>query len=131
MALWARNEKEQAVSTPTRALVLAEPEGYVRTFADEGAAMGDLLSVTLEARQRGHPDAVRVPARYLAKLVAALAQETATPPANERLPEPTSDRELEVLALIATGKSNQEIATELFVSTSTVKTRINNLYGKL
>lgn len=93
--------------------------------------MGDLLSVTLEARQRGHPDAVRVPARYLAKLVAALAQETATPPANERLPEPTSDRELEVLALIATGKSNQEIATELFVSTSTVKTRINNLYGKL
>ena len=122
---------ERAVGTLARALTLAEPEGYVRTFVDEGEAMGALLSATLEARQRGHPDAGRVPARYLAKLLAALAQEAATPRADERLPEPPSERELEVLAFIAAGKTNVEIARELFVSTSTVKTHVNNLYRKL
>ncbi len=131
LTLWAWNKKGRAVGTLTRALTLAEPEGYVRTFVDEGEAMGALLSATLEARQRGHPDAGRVPARYLAKLLAALAQEAATPRADERLPEPPSERELEVLAFIAAGKTNVEIARELFVSTSTVKTHVNNLYRKL
>jgi LuxR family maltose regulon positive regulatory protein len=132
VALWARNEKERAVSTLARALSLAEPEGYVRTFVDEGPAMGDLLSATLEARQRGHIDAAEhVPARSLAKLLAAAAQDAAAPGADERLPEPLSERELEVLALIAAGESNGEIARKLFVSTSTVKTHINRLYRKL
>ena len=94
--------------------------------------MADLLSATLEARQRGHLDTVgRISVSYLAKLLAAHAQEAATPSADERLPEPLSERELEVLALIAAGKSNQEIATKLFVSLSTVKTHINRLYRKL
>ena len=131
LTLWAQNEKERAVGTLARALSPAEPEGYVRTFVDEGEAMGDLLSATLGARQRGHPDAGRVPAGYLAKLLAALAQEAATPRADERLPEPPSERELEVLALIAAGKSNSRIARDLYVSTSTVKTHVNNLYRKL
>jgi LuxR family transcriptional regulator, maltose regulon positive regulatory protein len=51
--------------------------------------------------------------------------------ADERLPEPPSERELEVLALIAAGRSNQEIANKLFVSVTTVKTHVNNLYRKL
>ena len=132
LALWERNKREQAVGILTRALALAEPEGYVRTFVDEGAVMGDLLSATLEARQRGYPDAAtRIPARYLAKLLAILAQESAAPGAGEWLSEPLSKRELEVLALIAAGKSNLEIASSLFVSLSTVKTHINNLYRKL
>jgi LuxR family maltose regulon positive regulatory protein len=132
LALWERNKKEQAVGTLTRALALAEPEGYVRTFVDEGAAMGDLLSAALEDRQRNPSGAAgRVPARYLAKLMAALAQDAAAPSVDERLPEPVRERELEVLALIAAGKSNAEIARELFVSVSTVKTHINNLYRKL
>jgi LuxR family maltose regulon positive regulatory protein len=131
LALWATNEKERAVTTLTRALVLAEPEGYVRTFADEGAAMGDLLSEVLDAQQRGRLDATpSVPMRYLAKLLAALAREDAAPAA-ERLPEPLSERELEVLALVAAGMSNKEIAGRLFVSVTTVKTHINNLYRKL
>jgi len=114
------------------ALALAEPEGYVRTFVDEGAPMGDLLSATLEARQRGHLDAAgRISVSYLARLLAAVAQEATAPAADERLPESLSERELEVLALIAAGKSNKEIAARLFVSTSTVKTHINNLYCKL
>src|SRR5829696_666431 len=131
LTLWERSKREQAVGVLTRALALAEPEGYVRTFVDEGAAMGDLLSTALEARQRGHLDATRIPARYLAKLLAILAQESAAPGVGERLSEPLSERELEVLALVASGKSNVEIASSLFISLSTVKTHINNLYRKL
>jgi LuxR family transcriptional regulator, maltose regulon positive regulatory protein len=135
LALWARNEKERAVNTLTEALAMAEPEGYVRTFADEGAPMGDLLSAVLDAQRRSRRDAATpsVPARYLAKLLSALAREDTAPTAaaDERLPEPPSGRELEVLALIASGRSNREIAGKLFVSASTVKTHINNLYRKL
>jgi LuxR family transcriptional regulator, maltose regulon positive regulatory protein len=132
LTLWARNEKERAVSTLARALTLAEPEGYIRTFVDEGVAMGELLSATLEARQRGRLDAVgRVPAVYLAKLLASLSQEGGSPGVNERMTEPLSEREQEVLAFIAAGKSNREIADKLFVSTTTIKTHINNLYRKL
>src|SRR5215208_238646 len=132
LALWERSKREQAVGTLTRALTLAEPEGYVRTFVDEGAAMGDLLSAALEDRQRNPSGAAgRVPARYLAKLMAALAQDAAAPSVDERLPEPVRERELEVLALIAAGKSNAEIARELFVSVSAVQPHTNNLYRKL
>jgi LuxR family maltose regulon positive regulatory protein len=120
------------VSTLTRALTLAEPEGFVRTIVDEGPAMVELLSGVLEARQRGHADAARhVSVRYLAKLQAAVAQDAPEAATSVRLPEPPSERELEVLALIAAGEANQEIADRLFVSTSTVKTHINNLYRKL
>jgi LuxR family maltose regulon positive regulatory protein len=131
VALWERNKREQAVGTLTRALALAEPEGYVRTFVDEEATVGELLSAVIEVRQRGHPDAIRIPARYLAKVSAIHAQESATPGAGERLSEPLSERELEVLGLVAAGKSNGEIASSFFVSLSTVKTHINNLYRKL
>jgi LuxR family maltose regulon positive regulatory protein len=131
LALWERSKREQAVGTLTRALALGEPEGYIRTFVDEGAKVGEILSAILEARQRGHPDATRIPARYLAKLLAVLAQESAAPGAVERLSEPLSERELDVLALISAGRSNVEIARSLFVSMSTVKTHINNLYRKL
>jgi LuxR family maltose regulon positive regulatory protein len=132
LALWAGNKKERAASTLAGALALAEPEGYVRTFVDEGAPMGNLLSATLEARQSGRLDAAgRISVSYLARLLAAVAQEATAPAADERLPEPLSERELEVLALIAAGKANQEIAAKLYVSTSTVKTHINRLYRKL
>jgi LuxR family maltose regulon positive regulatory protein len=132
LALWAESKKERAVSTLGQALALAEPEGYVRTFVDEGAPMAELLSATLEARQRGHLDAAgRISISYLARLLAAVAQQPTTPAADERLPEPLSERELEVLALIAAGNSNQEIAAKLFVSKGTVKTHINRLYRKL
>ena len=129
LALWARNRKERAVVTLTQALALAEPEGYVRTFVDEGAAIGDLLSATLEARQRGGASGVST--EYLAKLLAALANEKAAAKADGWLPDPLSGRELEVLALMAAGESNGEIAARLFISTTTVKTHVNNLYRKL
>jgi LuxR family maltose regulon positive regulatory protein len=132
LALWAGSKKERAVSTLAKALALAEPEGYVRTFVEEGAPMGDLLSATLEARQSGRLEAAeRISVSYLARLLASVAQEATAPTADERLPEPLSERELEVLALIASGRSNREIAAKLFVSTSTVKTHIHRLYRKL
>jgi LuxR family maltose regulon positive regulatory protein len=131
LALQAKGEKERAASTLAEALVLAEPEGYVRTFVDEGPPMAELLSGVLEARQRGRLDPP-VPAHYLRKLLAALERDAtgaASPVAG--LPEPLSERELEVLQLIAAGKTNRRIASELFVSVGTVKTHINNLYRKL
>jgi LuxR family maltose regulon positive regulatory protein len=133
LALQAKGDIERAASTLTEALVLAEPEGYVRTFVDEGPPMAELLSGVLGAQQRGRPDSPgRVPAYYLRRLLAALERDTSgagLPAAG--LPEPLSERELEVLQLIAAGKSNRRIASELFVSVGTVKTHVNNLYRKL
>ena len=129
LALWAREAKERAVTTLTQALALAEPEGYVRTFADEGAAMGGLLSATLGARQRGVASGVST--KYLAKLLAAQTNGEPVEKADGRLQEPLSGRELEVLALMAAGESNAEIARRLFISVTTVKTHVNNLYRKL
>jgi LuxR family maltose regulon positive regulatory protein len=131
LALWAGQEKERAVRILAGALALAEPEGYVRTFVDEGPEMAELLSEALEARQRGRLDPP-VPPYYLRKLLAATERDATgrARPATD-LPEPLSERELEVLALIAAGKSNRRIATELFVSVGTVKTHLNNAYRKL
>jgi LuxR family transcriptional regulator, maltose regulon positive regulatory protein len=130
LALRAKGEKERAVNVLSQALAMAEPEGYVRTFVDEGPPMAELLSGVLEAQQRGRLD--RVPAHYLRKLLAALERDAlgTTQPATE-LPEALSERELEVLQLIAAGKTNRRISSELFVSVSTVKTHINNVYRKL
>src|ERR671910_465861 len=133
MALRAGDEKIRAMDVMGQALALGEPEGYVRTFVDEGPAMVVLLYETLEARQRGRlGPANKVPVHYFRKLIAVLERDvtgTALPATGP--PEPLSERELEVLQLIAVGKSNRRIATELFVSVGTVKTHINNVYRKL
>ena len=133
LALRAKVEKSRALDVMKLALALAEPEGYVRTFVDEGPAMAEILSGVLEAQQRGRrgPQA-RIPTHYLRKVLAALERDAAGATLSAAgLPEPLSERELEVLQLIAVGKTNRRIATELFVSVGTVKTHINNLYRKL
>jgi LuxR family transcriptional regulator, maltose regulon positive regulatory protein len=131
LVLWDKNEKERAVSTLARAMALAEPEGFVRTIVDEGPAMADLLSAALEARQRRRLDSP-VSAHYIRRLLVATERDAAqvVRPATE-LPEHLSERELEVLVLIAAGKSNPEIARELFIVLSTVKTHLQNIYRKL
>jgi LuxR family transcriptional regulator, maltose regulon positive regulatory protein len=132
LGLHERGERERAVSLLTEALTLAEPEGYVRTFVDEGPLMAELLSEVLQAQQRGHL-ASEVPAYYLRKLLAGIERygsgAAASPASN--LPEPLSEREMEVLALITAGKSNRQIAKDLFVALSTVKTHVNNIHRKL
>ena len=131
LALRAKDEKTRALNIMGQALALGEPEGYVRTYVDEGPAMVELLSEVLEAQQKSRLT-FDVPTHYLRKLMAVLERGAtgATLPA-ARLPEPLSERELEVLQLIAAGKTNRQIATELFVSVGTVKTHINNVYRKL
>ncbi|NJN36275.1 MAG: hypothetical protein HC794_03465 [Nitrospiraceae bacterium] len=111
-----------------RALQLAEPEGYVRLIVAEGAPMAQLLSV---ASARG-----TLPG-YTSKLLAALTVEQSTsvgkpyPPAAQPLIEPLSQRELEVLHLIAQGFSNQEIGARLFLALDTVKGHNRRIFDKL
>ena len=115
-----------------RALTLAEPEGYVRMFVDEGPPMAHLLR---EAAARGIMPA------YTGKLLAACdAQEQETAQANLPLPtvlvsqplvEPLSERELDVLRLLRTELSGPEIARELVVALSTVRTHTKTIYSKL
>jgi LuxR family transcriptional regulator, maltose regulon positive regulatory protein len=131
LALRARDKRERAVNALSQALVMAEPESYVRTFVDEAPPMAEVLSEGLKAERRGHLD-LSVPAHYLRKLIAALERDAtgaALPAAG--LQEALSERELEVLQLIAAGKSNRRIASELFVSVGTVETHINHIYRKL
>jgi LuxR family maltose regulon positive regulatory protein len=133
LALWANNEKTQAIDVAGQALALGEPEGYVRTFVDEGPAMTALLSEVLSTRQRGaSAPADAVATHYLRRLLAALERDAsgaASPP--EGLLEPLTERELEVLQLVAAGKTNRQVATDLFVSVGTIKTHVNNVYRKL
>ncbi|HZG66508.1 MAG TPA: LuxR C-terminal-related transcriptional regulator, partial [Herpetosiphonaceae bacterium] len=114
-----------------RALTLAEPEGYVRMFVDEGPPMVHLL---LEAAARGiMPD---YPARLLAACGAEQPRSAAesplpTSPASQPLVEPLSWRELEVLRLFKTELSGPEIAQELMIAVSTVRTHTKSIYSKL
>jgi LuxR family maltose regulon positive regulatory protein len=123
LALQVQGNLDQALSTLERALSLAEPEGYVRTFVDEGQPMAKLLR---------HALSQGIAPNYVARLLAAFGEEIRlTSPAMESLVEPLSEREMEVLRLIVAGLSNPEIAEELVIAISTVKSHVNHIYGKL
>jgi LuxR family maltose regulon positive regulatory protein len=118
-----------ALDNLSQALTLAEPQGYVRLFIDEGPPMARLL---YEALSR------EIAPEYLRRLLAAFPvtepeEDTSTKFQADQsgLIEPLSERELEVLQLIAEGLNNPEIAARLFLSVHTVKTHIRNIYGKL
>ena len=102
---------------------LAEPEGYVRIFIDEGPPMAALLAV---GRRQGHQhDLCRV------DWLAALGGVKRAAPGNAALVEPLSERELDVLRLLATDLDGPEIARELVVSLHTVRSHTKNIYAKL
>jgi LuxR family maltose regulon positive regulatory protein len=118
-----RRDIDQALTVLERALSLARPEGYVRTFLDEGEHMVKLLHL---ARAR------RIESEYATELLSAMEEAAARPQVPPQLlAEPLSQRELEVLKLIEAGCSNQEIAARLFISIATVKRHISNIYAKL
>ena len=117
----AQGDLPAALETLQRALTLAEPEGYVRVFVDEGAPMVTLLRAA--SKQAIAPS-------YVRRLLAA-GQATEDNRTVGRLIEPLSDRELEVLRLLGTELDGPEIARELVVSLNTVRTHTKNIYAKL
>ncbi|MFC1998372.1 LuxR C-terminal-related transcriptional regulator [Chloroflexota bacterium] len=119
----ARGDTEKALGTLEQALKLAEPQGYMRLFIDEGEPMAKLLRL---AASRGiHPT-------YVNKLRSAMhSQEQEQPAKQSPLVDPLSQRELEVLELLDAGKSNQQIADGLILSIGTVKKHVYNIYSKL
>jgi LuxR family maltose regulon positive regulatory protein len=120
---------DEALALLADGLALAQPEGYVRTFVDEGEPLAALLR---EAAAQG------IAPEYVRRLLAAFSRPPTPPrtptPTHPRTPtliEPLSERELDVLHLLADGLTNHEIAQALCVSVNTVKTHLSSIYGKL
>lgn len=111
-----------ALSCLERAVTLAEPEGYVRVFADEGPPMASLLRVAAKQRTAGN---------YVRKLLAAVTETEQNGPVKQALIEPLSERELDVLRLLGTELDGPAIARELMVSLNTVRTHTKHIYAKL
>jgi LuxR family maltose regulon positive regulatory protein len=124
----AHGDQEKALALLADALALAEPEGFMRIFLDEGAPMRELLSAA--AAQGIRPD-------YVNRLLAAFEAETkeeqpvTSVPGVSTLVDPLSPRELEVLGLITQGLSNQEIGKRLFLALDTVKGHNRRIFEKL
>jgi len=125
----AAGDTTRAMAALRRALALAEPEGFIQTFVDEGPPMAHLL---YEALSRGiAPDYVR---RLLAAFPMAEPEHgnaSKAPTPESELIEPLSEREIDVLLLIAEGLTNPEVASRLYLSPSTVKAHTRNIYGRL
>jgi LuxR family maltose regulon positive regulatory protein len=140
LAEQATGDERAAVETLEGALVMAEPEGHVRSFVDEGEALSKLLLRALKQNgQRWEAERPEL-TTYVMKLTQAFgppAPAKKTPEAEaEHLPwwyakDPLSERELEVLRHVAEGLSNQEVADKLFISAGTVKRHVSNIYQKL
>jgi LuxR family maltose regulon positive regulatory protein len=128
LALELQGDTAEATAKLERALSLAEPEGYIRLYIDEGPPMAVLLQ---RAASRG------IAPHYVSQLLAAFpGSHLETQIVNHKskignLIDPLSERELEVLQLIADGLSNREIAQELIIAPGTVKVHIKNIYSKL
>jgi LuxR family maltose regulon positive regulatory protein len=118
----ARNDTRTALSTLECALVLAQPEGFVRTFADKGARMADLLS-------RLHSK--KVSPAFIQRIQHALVLPSQKTPATAMLIEPLTERELEVLALLQKRMSAKEIASALYITSGTVKRHTHVIFQKL
>jgi LuxR family maltose regulon positive regulatory protein len=123
LAFQVRGDRMDVLTALERALVLAEPEGYVRLFLDEGAPMLALLRL---AYARG------IMPGYVATLLSAAgSQAEASSPHPSPLADPLTEREREVLRLLVAGASNAAMARDLVITVGTVKRHINSIYGKL
>jgi LuxR family transcriptional regulator, maltose regulon positive regulatory protein len=128
LALDAYDEKDEALRLLNDALILAEPGGFIRIFVDEGDQMAELL-IRLKAEGGGMKE-------YIHKLLTAFANPgqtlpSAFPRSPQPLIEPLSQRELEVLRLIAEGLSNDEISKRLFLALDTIKGHNRKIFDKL
>jgi LuxR family maltose regulon positive regulatory protein len=129
--LYERGDIKEALGSLDRALVLAEPGGFIRIFIDEGSLLKDMLEELLESSKRDQrPPQPQLSRAYAKKLLIAFKAEK--PPQKIKIREETiSEREIEVLQLIAAGFSNKEIADRLFISLNTVRTHTKNINAKL
>jgi LuxR family transcriptional regulator, maltose regulon positive regulatory protein len=137
MAYQAEQNRTRALEELHRSLEMAEPEGIILPFVEHGRFMAELLStaqttLTLSPRQRAFlqhlihriPDGSRGESSSSTAVPAPVQNK-------ENLVEPLSEREMEVLRLLAEGRSNREIAAELTLALGTVKKHINTIFGKL
>jgi LuxR family maltose regulon positive regulatory protein len=137
LALAACGDHNDALGALAGALTLAHRHGYVRVFADEGVPMRALLTQFSAGRPGQQHPAGGIDPGYLAALVRACSHVGAVPPPERAaaplpdLAEPLTERELEVLGLLAEGKSNQRIAHDLVVALDTVKKHVTHILGKL
>jgi LuxR family maltose regulon positive regulatory protein len=130
VALHGRGDDVSARRTLERSLTLAEPEGYVRMFVDEGEAMRLLIAdLRSTIQKRTLNEETKRMIAYTGKLLGAFpASPSATQPPLEEI---LSEREVEVLRLLAIGASNQEIADKLVVALNTVKRHVSHIFDKL
>ncbi len=125
-AWWAEGEDQLALAALERALAVAQPAGYLRIF-DQGA---DLTQALIEAARRG------VFKEYIERILASIRRPKAYKlerggAAKTPYGQSLSERELDVLRLIAQGATNQEVAEQLVITVGTVKSHINHILGKL
>ena len=120
LALHSINDLNGAIQTLNQALSLAEPQGYIRIFVQEGEMLEALLQQVHSRRKND---------TYTKILLSAFAKELASPQSG--LVEPLSPREIEILNFLTTSLSVPEIANELTISSNTVRSHIKSIYGKL
>jgi LuxR family maltose regulon positive regulatory protein len=122
LARHAGDNPAGALTSLARAVALAEPEGYVRIFIDEGPPMAALLKLAAKPRNASS---------YVRRLLAAVVTVEGLSTVGQPLIEPLSERELEVLRLLGSELDGPDIARELVVSLNTVRTHTKSIYAKL
>ena len=133
----AQGHQPQAFTALKRALTLAELEGYLRIFVDEGETMRGLLSdFRVQLEKQEHPDKSPL-FGYVNRLLDAFPEASETVPPSKiadqrsKMVEPLSEREMEVLRLLRSELSGPEIAQRLIVSINTLRTHTKNIFNKL